>query len=221
MSLLRFPGVYAPQHDTRLLVQSLGREPLSDHARVLDICTGTGALAVAAARGGARYVTAVDISWRAVWTARANAFVCRIPLEVRRGHLLDPVKGERFSLVLANPPYVPTRAVRSWAESRRQQSSLLWDAGIDGRALLDPLCAMVPRVLTASGVLLLVQSAMCGVDRTLRQLQEAGLQARVRDRLKVPFGPVMRRRARWLEERGHIRPGQRDEELVVIRASRS
>lgn len=220
MWLLRLPGVYAPQHDTRLLVESLWRESVSDYASVLDICTGTGAIAVAAARGGAKNVTAVDISRRAVWTARANAFFCRLPLEVRRGHLLDPVLGQRFSLVLANPPYVPTRTVRSWTDGRRQQSSPRWDAGPDGRAVLDPLCAMVPRVLTASGILLLVQSALCGVDRTIRQLREAGLHARVRDRLKVPFGPVMSRRARWLEQQGYIRQGQRDDELVVIRASR-
>lgn len=220
MWLLRLPGVYAPQHDTRLLVESLWRESLSDRASILDIFTGTGAIAVAAARGGAKRVTAVDISRRAVWTARANGFFCRFPLDVRRGHLLEPVVGERFSLVLANPPYVPTRTVMSRADRRRQQASSRWDAGFDGRALLDPLCTMVPRVLTASGILLLVQSALCGVDRTLRQLREAGLQARVRDRLKVPFGPVMRRRARWLEEEGYIRQGQREDELVVIRASR-
>jgi release factor glutamine methyltransferase len=219
MWLLRLPGVYVPQHDTRLLVESLLREALPHEPSVLDICTGTGVIAVAAARAGAKNVIAVDISRRAVWTARANAFFRQLPLEVRRGHLLEPVLGERFSLVVANPPYVPTRPV-SWTDARRQRASLRWDAGVDGRALLDPLCALVPRVLTASGILLLVQSAMCGVDETIRQLRESGLRARVRDRLKVPFGPVMKRRARWLQQQGYIRKGQQDEELVVIRACR-
>ncbi|HCA84481.1 MAG TPA: methyltransferase, partial [Streptomyces sp.] len=59
MLFLRPPGVYAPQDDTSLLSAALREEPLVPGARVLDLGTGTGALAVAAARRGAR-VTAVD-----------------------------------------------------------------------------------------------------------------------------------------------------------------
>ncbi|MGW5359006.1 methyltransferase, partial [Actinopolymorpha pittospori] len=91
--------------------------------------------------------------------------------------------------------------------------------GWDGRALLDPLCALLPRMLSSHGVVLLVHSALCGVGRTIRRLRDVGVRARVADRLVVPFGPVMLGRASWLEERGYIRPGQREEELVVIRGT--
>jgi release factor glutamine methyltransferase len=218
MWMLRLPGVYAPQHDSRLLVAALGRERLPAGARVLDLCTGSGLLAVAAARAGAKEVTAVDISRRAVWTARTNARLRRLPVTVRRGDLGAPVLGQRFDLVLANPPYVPALGA-AWARSSR--AGLGWDAGWDGRALLDPLCGLLPAMLSSHGVVLLVHSALCGVGRTIRRLRDVGVRARVADRLVVPFGPVMLARASWLEERGYIRPGQREEELVVIRGSTS
>src|SRR4051812_18255335 len=61
----KLPGVYAPQADTCLLAQALHDEGVSAGADVLDVCTGSGALAVVAARMGAR-VSATDISRRAV-----------------------------------------------------------------------------------------------------------------------------------------------------------
>jgi release factor glutamine methyltransferase len=68
--LLRPPGVYRPQADTWLLAQALHDATIPYGARVLDLCTGTGALAVTAARAGAAHVTAVDISRRAAMAAR-------------------------------------------------------------------------------------------------------------------------------------------------------
>lgn len=55
-------GVYAPQHDSWLLRETLGHSGLADGRRVLDICTGSGILAVEAALLGAREVVAYDIS---------------------------------------------------------------------------------------------------------------------------------------------------------------
>lgn len=103
---LVLPGVYAPQEDTALLAAALADEPVAPGAAVLDVGTGSGALALTAARRGAR-VTAVDVSRRAVYAARLNALRAGLPLEVVRGNLFEPVRGRSFDLVLANPPYVP------------------------------------------------------------------------------------------------------------------
>jgi release factor glutamine methyltransferase len=213
--LLRAPGVYAPQDDTALLVDALHAAAVPAGARVLDIGTGTGALAIAAIRAGASEVTGVDVSRRAVWTARVNAALQRLPLRVRLGNALKVIADERFDLVLANPPYVPAAgpcAVRGPARA--------WDAGLDGRQLLDPLCARMFDLLQPGGVLLMVHSALCGVDTTLRQLRDNGLKASIVQRRSVPFGPVMNGRVGFLEQHGLIEPGQRHEELVVIRGDR-
>ncbi|MET9872592.1 methyltransferase, partial [Streptomyces sp. NPDC006386] len=103
MNPLVLPGVYAPQEDTELLAGALSDEPLPPGAEVLDVGTGTGALALEAARRGFR-VTAVDVSWSAVWAARLNARLAGLPIRIRHGNLFEPVRGESYDLVLANPP---------------------------------------------------------------------------------------------------------------------
>jgi release factor glutamine methyltransferase len=74
--------------------------------RVLDLGTGSGVGAVFAARRGAT-VTAVDINPAAVRCARVNAILNNLEdrIEARLGDLFEPVKGERFDLILFNPPY--------------------------------------------------------------------------------------------------------------------
>ncbi|GGO91189.1 HemK2/MTQ2 family protein methyltransferase [Wenjunlia tyrosinilytica] len=216
MFLLKPPGVYSPQADTDLLAQALRREERVPGARVLDIGTGTGALAVVAAREGAASVTAVDICPRAVLAARLNAMLRGLEIRVLRGDLTRPVHGRSFDVVLTNPPYVP--CATEWLP--RRGPALAWDAGQDGRAVLDRVCAQAPPLVAPGGVLLMVHSGLCGVAPTLARLEGAGLRGTLVGRHRVPFGPVLRARASWLEARGLIQPGERTEELVVIRAVR-
>ncbi|MFI9722058.1 HemK2/MTQ2 family protein methyltransferase [Streptomyces sp. NPDC052396] len=211
MRLLRAPGVYPPQADSFLLRQALGRERLPPGARVLDIGSGTGALAISAARQSAARVVAVDSALGAVLSTRLNALLAGARVTVRHGDLLAPVAGQRFHLVLANPPYVPSTAPRG---------SRTVDAGYDGRAVLDRLTAQVPDALLPGGVLLLVQSALSGVSETVRALTTGGLKTGITDRRLVPLGPVLRARGDWLRRRGLLDAGQDKEELVVIRAQR-
>ncbi|MEU2117754.1 HemK2/MTQ2 family protein methyltransferase [Streptomyces sp. NPDC058700] len=211
----RLPGVYAPQTDTGLLAAHVRREELRPGARSLDLCTGTGALALVASRHGAR-ATAVDISRSAITTARLNALRHRRRIRVLRGDLDAAVPGERFDLVTVNPPYVPSEDPEVPTRGARRS----WDAGTDGRLLLDRICSRAPRLLTPSGVLLLVQSSLSGVDATLDALRRRGLEARVVDRRTESFGPVLSSRSGWLAAQGLIPLGARTEELVVIRSWR-
>lgn len=68
------------------------------------------------------------------------------------------------------------------------------------------------------GRLLLVHSALCGVQDTLDELQDSGLHGEVVQECTHPFGPVLTERAPLLETRGLISPGARTERLVVIQA---
>ncbi|MFE9768840.1 HemK2/MTQ2 family protein methyltransferase [Streptomyces sp. NPDC005808] len=210
--LIAPPGVYRPQHDTRLLAQALEREGVAPRAEVLDLGTGTGALAVAAARLGAR-VTAVDISWRAVLTAHVNARVAGQQVAVRHGDLTSAVPGRSFDLVVSNPPYVPSPVDRL----PRRGPARAWDAGRDGRALVDRICDAAPSALRPSGVLLIVHSGLCDTEATLARLEKAGMTASVTDRAVIPFGPVLRSRLPWLRRQGLL-ADEGLEEVVVIRA---
>lgn len=212
--LLRAPGVYRAQDDTSLLIDEMNRDDLARGRAVLDIGTGTGALAVAAALAGASEVTGVDLSLRSVLTARLNARLHRTHVAVHRGDLFAPVAGRQFDLVLTNPPYVPSRG----GVLPRHRVGRSWDGGPDGRILLDRICAAAAAHLAPGGVLLLVQSELSGEEATLERLAAAGLEATVRVRARIPLGPVLRGRLPMLRREGLMAPGQEHEELVVIRA---
>lgn len=181
---------------------------------MLDVCTGSGLLALAAAEGGAMSVTATDLSWRSVATAWLNTRHHGARVKVRRGDLFAPVWGRRFDLILANPPYVPSDARRA----PRHRMARCWDAGVAGRTFIDRICADAPKHLTAAGTLLIVHSSICDEQQTLRQLKQNQLEARVLASTTEVFGPVLSSRAVKLERQGLIRVGQRHEQLVVIGA---
>lgn len=214
MMLLCPPGVYRAQSDTAVLADVVRRGGHAVGRKVLDIGTGSGALALAASAAGAATVTAVDVSLRSVVAAWLNCRLHRAAVTVHRGDLFGPVAGRRFDLIVTNPPYVPAETTLL----PRHRTSRCWDAGLDGRAVLDRICAGAADRLAADGALLMVHSAVCGEEDTVARLAESGLTATVVHRARVPFGPVMRARARMLEARGLVRPGQMLEDLVVVEA---
>ncbi|MFI7012520.1 HemK2/MTQ2 family protein methyltransferase [Streptomyces sp. NPDC050145] len=210
--LLAAPGVYRPGHDTALLIRALDKEPVARRSTVLDLGTGSGALALAAARSGAR-VTAVDIAWRAVWTARLNARLSGRPVRVRHCDLGSVHGLGPFDLAVSNPPYVP-----SPRPLPRRGAAQAWDGGPTGRSVVDRVCDTAARVLRPGGALLMVHSALCDEEASLDRLAGLGMKSAVIDRAFVPFGPVLRGRRNWLCAHGLLDRETTSEELVVIRA---
>lgn len=196
MALLTLPGVFTPtRSDTKLLWDAVVEADLI-RGRVLEVCTGSGALALCAARAGAD-VTAVDAWWRAVASARLNAARLRLRLDVRWGDLFRPVAGERFDLVLANPPYVPIPP-----GSDHRAAARAWDGGHDGRALLDRLCRDVPAALAPGGTVAIVHSSLADLERTEDLLADGGLAVRRLTEHEGPLGPLARRNRDHLEALG-------------------
>jgi release factor glutamine methyltransferase len=196
-----------------MLARALRDEGLAPGARVLDVCTGSGLLAITAARCGA-HATAIDVSRRSVLCAALNARLNGARVRALRGDLFAPVRGERFDAIVANPPYLP--AEREALPSRGPARA--WEAGRDGRALLDRLCAQAPGHLAPRGVLLVVHSSLCDPDATLAALRAQEMRAEIAVRHHGSLGPLLRARAPALEARGLLAPGQVDEEIVVVRA---
>jgi release factor glutamine methyltransferase len=206
--------VWRPSTDARLLASLVAERRLAADADVLEVFTGSGALAVAAALSGARSVTAVDISRRALLTVRVNARRNGARVRALRGDLFGPVAGETFDLILANPPYFPAGGTLPTRGPARA-----WEGGFDGRALVDRLCEEAPRHLRPGGTLLVVHNAMTGERQTRERLEAGGLRTEVRLRHRGPYGPVGRAAAALLRERGHEPPEQ--DEIVVISAMRA
>ena len=78
-------GVYAPQEDSRLLIDVMEKTGLAIGRRVADLCTGSGVVAITAAQQGASAVTAFDICARAVRCARVNAVCAGVDVDVHLG----------------------------------------------------------------------------------------------------------------------------------------
>ena len=213
MRLLPLPGVFQPLSDSWMLAERLEREPLGPRTRVLDLCTGSGLLAVLAARRGAREVVAIDVSRLAVIAARLNGRFNGVKVHAVQGDLFSPVRGQRFDLIVSNPPYLPSDT----DELPRRGRSRAWEAGRHGRALIDRICAEVSGHLNPGGVLLLVHSSVCGERETVVALSERGLNTSVVARHRGPLGRRLRARAQWLRSQGLL-PDPGSEELVVVRA---
>lgn len=214
MAIIRFPGVYRPQHDSRILVDSLTDERVHPGTRVLDLCAGSGVVSVWATQSGLRRVTAVDISRRALIGTWLDTAVRGHRVRVVRGDLVSRVRHRRFDLIVANPPYVPAERDELPARGRARCR----DAGHEGRAVLDRICAETPDLLDDGGRLVVVQSTLSGVEKTRVMLGARGLRVEIARRMRVPFGPVLQERRSLLVERGVIAPRQSTEELVVFRA---
>ncbi len=128
--------------------------------------------------------------------------------------MFAPVAGERFDLIAANPPYVP-----SLSDTEARGAARAWEGGTDGRRFIDRLCREAPAHLAPCGELLVVHSSICGTDATVDKLREAGLDATIAERRTGPLGPLVGARAADLEHRGLLAPGEREEEVVLVRAT--
>jgi release factor glutamine methyltransferase len=213
-------GVYTPQQDSQLLIDVMDKTGLAAGHRVADLCTGSGVVAIAAARQGASVVTAFDISRRAVRCARANASAASVGAEVHLGSWARAVEFGPFDLVVCNPPYVPHASGEADLMPAEQDCARAVNAGLDGRLVLDPLCVAAPELLVGGGTMLVVHSELAGIDASLAAFRDAGLNADVIAQQWIPFGPVLTARAVWLERVGLLAPGVRKEKLVVIRAEK-
>jgi release factor glutamine methyltransferase len=198
-----------------LLAEQLTQERLPPASRVLDLCTGSGMLAVLAATRNGSEVTAIDVSRRAVVAAWLNAKLNGVTVRVVRGDLFEPVAGQRFDLIVSNPPYLPSPDERL----PNRGPARAWEAGPSGRAFIDRICATVAEQLRPGGILLLAHSSVCGEQETLHALAQRGLAPTVVARRRGPLGPRLRTRASWLHQRGLL---EHDgcEEILVIRAQR-
>jgi ribosomal protein L3 glutamine methyltransferase len=117
---------------------------------VLDLCTGSACLAVLAARAFPRArVSASDISRDALAVARKNA---GRRIRLIQSDLFNQVRGT-FDLILANPPYVTSRAMRALPAEYRYEPGLALAAGSDGLDVIRRIIAEAPAHLNAGGML--------------------------------------------------------------------
>ena len=143
------PEVLIPRPETEHLVEKvIELAARFEQPRIVDVGTGSGAIAVALAHEWlSAVITAIDLSSSALAIARENAKRNEVDLRFLDGDLLAPVAGECFEIVVSNPPYVPSgdRATLS-VEVREYEPALALFAGDDG---LDVYCRLIPAAFGA------------------------------------------------------------------------
>ncbi|HEX7054119.1 MAG TPA: 50S ribosomal protein L3 N(5)-glutamine methyltransferase [Burkholderiales bacterium] len=148
------PRVIVPRsHIAELLPALRRRFPAA--RRILDLCTGSGCLAVLAARRfPSSLVDAADISPAALAVARKNVARHRLGRRVRlvRSNLFDGLQG-RYDLILSNPPYVAAAAMAKLPPEYRQEPRVALAGGSDGLDLVARVVAAAPAHLAPRGAL--------------------------------------------------------------------
>jgi release factor glutamine methyltransferase len=170
--------VLVPRPDTETLIE-VARALRTDRAapcRVLDLCTGSGAIAIARAKElpGATIV-ASDLSIDAVAVAKQNAERNTVAdrVDVRVGDLFAPVVGERFDLIVANPPYIASAVIPTLSAEVRREPVLALDGGPDGLAFYDRICSMAREYLVPGGALV-VEHGFDQADAVHARFERAG-----------------------------------------------
>ena len=147
--------VLDPRDDTETLVDwALALLPVDAPRRVLDLGTGSGAIALAIAQQRPlAQVVAVDASADALAVARANAERLGLRVDMRRGDWLTPVAGERLDLIVSNPPYIADTDPHLPALAHEPRQALV--SGADGLDDIRRIVAQAPAHLAPGGWLLL------------------------------------------------------------------
>ncbi len=174
------PSVLVPRPDTETVVEVALRlrDDRAAPCRVLDLCTGSGVLAVSLARElPAARVIATEVSAPAAEVARRNAARHGVAdrVDVRIGDLFAPVAGEpAFDLVVANPPYIATAVIATLAAEVHREPRLALDGGADGLQFYDRIAAAASAHLAAGGALV-VEHGFDQAEAVAARLAAAGL----------------------------------------------
>ncbi len=178
------PNVYEPAEDTFLLAENLDIQRKDE---VLEIGTGTGIITIVAAQKS-RKVVATDINEDAIGCALKNIITNRTyNVELLQGNLFEPVKDEKFDLILFNTPYLPTDDDEKFGE----EINAAWDGGADGRATIDKFLTEVKDHLNEGGRVQLVQSSLSDNEKTIQKLEEIGFKASITASEKCFFEEIV------------------------------
>lgn len=148
---------------------SLIDDPLSVET-VLDLCTGSGCLAILASRNFPNAgIDAVDISRDALEVAARNVSDYGLDdrVTLHRGDLFAPLQGQRYDLIITNPPYVDAKGMTALPRECRAEPKLAFDGGPDGLDIVGRILNQAADHLTPQGGLL------CEIGRGRRALEAA------------------------------------------------
>lgn len=151
-------NVLIPRPETEELVEkSIAEiEKRGNTLRVLDLCAGSGAIAVTVAKMTGASVVATDISAQALQVARANALNAGVKVDFVEGDMWNAVKDVVFDVIISNPPYIPTLDIAALDKKVKDfEPMLALDGGEDGLKFYRIIASELDLHLAKDGVLLM------------------------------------------------------------------
>lgn len=152
--------VLIPRHETELLVEQ-AIKVINSESKVLDLCTGSGAIAISIKKETGATVIASDVSDKALSLARENAKLNGVQIEFINSDMFSSINGQ-FDLIVSNPPYIKKEDISSLQrEVKDYEPILALDGGEDGYDYYRIISDSAYDFLTHNGVLLLE----CGINQ--------------------------------------------------------
>ncbi len=149
--------VLIPRPETETLCeQALLRLQGQTAPRVLDVCTGSGAIAITLKlEHPSAAITATELSEAALRVAKRNAERLGAKVTFLQGDLLSPVAGQQFDLIVSNPPYIESKLCQTLQAEVLREPLMALDGGADGLRFYRRLAKESPMLLSPGGWLLL------------------------------------------------------------------
>lgn len=149
-------NVLIPQPDTEVLVEEGIKIIKEQNMEVLDLCTGSGAIAISIAHYCQNStVTATDVSKEALEIARKNANLNNVNIEFIESNLFDKLTERSFDIILSNPPYIETDIIKTLEKDVQAEPHLALDGGKDGLEFYKKILNEAHKHLKTNGYLML------------------------------------------------------------------
>ena len=159
-TLLVDENVLIPRPETEELVMHANKE-ICENSTVLDMCTGSGAIAISVKKLKNAIVTAVDISEGALSVARQNAKNNNAQIEILNSNMFESVQG-KFDVIISNPPYIKSNDLQYLQSEVKREPKLALDGGDDGLDFYKIIANNAYKFLNKNGFVFLE----CGIGQS-------------------------------------------------------